>query len=233
MEPFQVPQIGGGCGDGQVLVRGAVPGDLQPGGVGHGGDPEEFADPAAAGDVDLQAVDVRGHAVEVDQVEAVLPGRHVGQHVVADQAEAGQVVGADRFLVPADVEVGRGVGDPDRLLALVCAVRVDVQLDAVADGAAGGGHPGQIPPHLGAAGLADLDLHSGNALLMRPAGELAVLLLVVVGGEAAAAVHRHLSTGGADQPGQRQVVPAGLEVPDRAVGGGEGEPGDTGTPGVA
>jgi hypothetical protein len=198
VEPFQVPQIGRGRRHRQVLVRGAVPRDLQTGGLGHGRGAEEFADPTASGDVDLKTVHVRGHPVEVDQVVAVLPRRHVRPYPVADQAESDQVIGAHRFLVPTDVEVGRGVGDPDRLFALVGAVGVDVQLGAVADGPPGRGHPRQVPGDVGAPGLTDLDLYPGNALLVHPAGELPVLPPIVVGGKAAAAVHRHPSTGGTE-----------------------------------
>ena len=86
-------------------MRRAVGGDVQ---AGRGGDrrgAQELADPAAPGHVDLQAVHVRDHPGEVRQVKSVLAGRHVGPDLVAYVAQAGQVVGGDRLLVPAHVQV--------------------------------------------------------------------------------------------------------------------------------
>ena len=57
VEPFQVAQVRHGSEHSGMLVWGAVPGDLQAVLVGEGGDAEELGDAAAAGHVDLDAVD--------------------------------------------------------------------------------------------------------------------------------------------------------------------------------
>jgi hypothetical protein len=193
VEPLQVPQVGNGRRGVSVQVGGAVSGELKPVGGGHRRDPQPLGDAAAPGHVGLQAVHGtrRTHPAEVVQIPAVFAGRDVGGHAVPDLAQAVEIVGGDRFLEPAHVQVGGRVHDPDGLLAAVPAVRVDEQLDVIADDGPGLPHAVQVARWVRAPGLADLDLDPGNALPGRPAAQLIAELALVVGGEAAAAVHGH------------------------------------------
>src|SRR5439155_1359699 len=83
----------------------------------------------------------RAHAPGVDDVGAVLAGRDIGVHAGPDHGQALQIIGADRFLVPGDAAAGRLAQHPDRLLAAVAAVGVDVQLGVGPDDLAGAAPP--------------------------------------------------------------------------------------------
>src|SRR5690606_27278064 len=115
----------------------------------------------------------------------------------------------------------------DGLLAVVAAVGVNEQLGTISDRPARCGHAGQVSSLVAPPGLGDLHLDSGDALL-HPAGQLAMLLVLIVGGKTTAAIDGDLATDGTEQPGQRHGVATGLEVPDGVVGGRKGEAGDAG-----
>ena len=101
---------------------------------------------------------------------------------------------SDRLLEPPDVVLGRhALAEPQRLLAAIATVGVHVELDIVAHHTSSQGHPAQVPRFVGARRLGDLDLHPGDAELVRPAGELVAGRVVIVGGEPAAAVDRRLA----------------------------------------
>src|SRR6202042_3775212 len=87
---LQVAEVRDRGGDVGVQVRRAVAGDLQAAGGGHGGGAQPLGDTAAAGHVDLQAVNRLGvdHAGEVGQVEAVLPRGHIRVDLVPDLTQA-------------------------------------------------------------------------------------------------------------------------------------------------
>ena len=75
-------------------------------------------------------------ALEVGQLVAVLAGgdRHPAGRPVAQQPQALEVVGGDRLLEPAHVRLAaEALGELERLLARVGAVRVDEQLGVRAD----------------------------------------------------------------------------------------------------
>src|SRR5581483_3762427 len=157
-------------GDRRVQVRGAVAGDLEVVGRGDVGSPQPPGVPAAAGGVGLQAVDRPGgdHAGEVVGRVAVLAGRHVGVAPVADERQALEIVGGDRFLVPGHAGVGQGLPHPDGLLALVAAVGVDVELDPFAHGPAGQSDPLEVAFLAAAGRLGDLDLDPRDVPLVDP-----------------------------------------------------------------
>ena len=114
---FGVAAATGACRCGR-----AVPGDSQVVRGGDGRDAQPSVIPAAAGRVGLQAVDRAGraHPPEVGEVVAVLAGGDVGGDRVADLAQPVEVVGGDRLLEPADVEVVvPAAHHPDGLLAPV------------------------------------------------------------------------------------------------------------------
>ena len=219
MEVLEVTQVGDGGGHVGVQVRRAVAGDLQAAGGRHRGGAQPLGDPAAAGDVDLQAVNGPrvDHAGEIDQVVPVLARGDIRGDLVPDLAQPVQVVGADRFLEPGHVLVRHRAGHPHRLLAAVAAVGVDVQFGVGADHAAREGDPGQVPAGPCAPGLADLDLDPGDAQVVGPALELGARRGLVVGGETAAAVDRHLVAGRAEQPADREAEQGRLQVPQRRV----------------
>src|SRR5579859_7995823 len=102
MEVLHVAQVGDGGGDVGVQVRRAVARDLQAAGGRHRGGALPLGDAAAAGDVDLQAVDrLRvDHPGEIDQVVPVLACSDIGGHLVANLAQPVEVVGTNRFLEP-------------------------------------------------------------------------------------------------------------------------------------
>jgi hypothetical protein len=89
------------------------------------------------------------------------------------------------------------------LLAAVAAVGVDEQLRLVTADGAGLTHPVQVTARVGAPRLADLDLHSWDALLEGPMTELFRQLSLGVADESADAIDRHVGADGAVQPEQR------------------------------
>ena len=219
MEVLEVAQVGDGGGDVRVQVGRAVAGDLQAAGGRHGGGALPLGDAAAAGDVGLQAVDrLRvDHPREVDQVVPVLARGDIGGHLVANLAQPVEVVRADRFLEPGHVLVRHRPGHPHRLLAAVAAVGVHVELGVGADHPPREHDPSQVPARPRAPGLADLDLDPGDVEVARPALELSARGRLVVGGEPAAAVDRHLGPGRPEQPADREAEQGRLEIPQRRV----------------
>src|SRR6185437_9577679 len=147
----------------------------------------ELGDAAAAGRVGLEAVDGAGfdHPGEVGQVVPVLPRGHVRGHRVSHLAQAGQIIRGYGFFEPGHVRVLGGPQNPDGLLAGVAAVRVHVELDAVADPGAGLADAVEVTVGAGTPGLADLDLHPGDGVLGDPRVELPVERRCVIRGEPA------------------------------------------------
>ena len=181
----------------------------------------ELGDPAAAGDVQLQAVhraraDQRGR---VGQRPAVLAGGHVHGDLAPHRGQPGEILRGHRLLEPGHAVIGQSLADPHRLAGGVAAVRVDVQLPVRSDDLAGQRHPLEITLLVAAPGLPDLDLHPAYAV-GQPAGQLVPGLLIVVAGEAAAAVDGDVLAHPAEQVGDGHAEQAGLEIPQRHVDGG-------------
>src|SRR6202022_3018993 len=153
----------------------------------------------------------------IGQRPAVLAGRDIGPYLPADRGQARQILRGDRLLQPADADRAELVGAPDRLAGGVAAVGVHVKLGVRADHLAGEFGPREIAPLARAPRFTDLDLDPGNALLLHPLAELLPGARVVIAGEAAAAVHRHVLAGQAEQAGQRLTEQPGLQVPQGDV----------------
>ena len=108
------------------------------------------------------------------------------------------------------------------------AVRVDEELDVVADRLAGG-----VEAHRVALGLApDLHLHARDPGL-RPTAELVTQPLVCVGAEAAAAVDRDVLMRRAQQDDERHAEQARLQVPQGLIDRRRGAEADPRLSGVA
>jgi hypothetical protein len=234
-EVLEVAEVGDGHGRVGRQGLGAMGGNLEVVGGGEGGDAQPFGDPRAARDVRLEAVHRTGleHAPEVGQVVAVLAGGDVGGALVADLAQARQVIGGDRLLEPGDAHARELPSEPDRLLAAVGAVGVDVQLDLVAQRPAHARDPLQVAPGEGAPGAADLELHPRDPVASGPAAELLDQLVVGERGEPAAAVDRDLVAEHPEQAGERLVEQARLEVPHGGVDRRDRHRADPGTAEVA
>lgn len=104
------------------------------------------------------------------------------------------------------------LGDSHGLTPGVPAVGVYIELRMFADGLPGQPDPSHIPVGLGAPGLADLDLHPGDAQVVHPTTQLLGHGGVVVARETAAAIDpdflRHLP----QQPAQRQPEEFRLQI---------------------
>src|SRR5699024_5336208 len=231
VEPLQVPYVRGGCGHRRVQVRGAVPGDGQLVRLRHRRSTEPLGVPAAPGGVHLQAVHGLGcaHPLEVAHVAAVLSGGDVRLHLLTHQVQTGEVVGADRFLQPGHAGLGGGTGQADRLLGGVGAVGVGEQLGLGPDGLPGPVDAVQVAVGAGAVVLPGLDLHPRDLLVRHPGDQLLDHPVVVVAGEAAAAVDLDLPTRKAEQVDQAHPEQAGIEVPQRHVHRGDRISGYPGT----
>src|SRR6185312_10619274 len=64
------------------------------------GDAQEPADPAAAGDIGLQAIDPSEQIAEVGRNVRVLAGRHLERRALADEPQAVELARAHRLLEP-------------------------------------------------------------------------------------------------------------------------------------
>src|SRR6476469_3541085 len=181
---------------------------------------EEFGDAAAAGHIDLDAVDRFGvdEVQEVGKAVAVLPRGDVAAERVADLPQSGMVIGADGLLEPGDAEAFEGAAQADGLRHGVSAVGVDEHLDVGTDQLTGLLYPVQVAGLTATPVLADLDLDSGHAEI-EPAVDLFAELSVVVAGEAAGAVERHGVTPGAEQPVKGFLGSTRRQIPQGAVDG--------------
>ncbi len=146
--------------------------------------------------------------MEVLQGVAVLAGgdRHAGGRAVAQQAQAGEIIGGDGLLEPRHAALPREApGEREGELALVGAVGIDEQLGFGANRSPRRRHPGGVAPRL----AADLHLDPRDPS-PRPAGELLLQAVDVVGREAATAVDLHAVVHLAEQGGQWQAEQARL-----------------------
>ena len=132
------------------------------------------------------------HPVEVDQVVAVLPGRHVGRDrgrgPGRGRRRSSELTGSSNQRTSRSAAARITRIACLRLVARRWRRRTARRRRRWSRRAAA--IRARSRSTLGAPRLADLDLHPGDALLVHPAGELRVLPLGVVGGEAAAAVDR-------------------------------------------
>ena len=114
VEVLQVAQVGHRSGHVGVQVGGAVTRNLEVVGLGHRRRPQPDGVAAAAGDVDLQAVDRAGahHLGEVIKAVAVLPGGHIGTTAITDLPQPIEVVGGYRLFKPDDVVLARRTAGP-------------------------------------------------------------------------------------------------------------------------
>ena len=134
---------------------------------------------------------------------------------VASPARSCDETGSSNQVTPYSFHPVRRPGSPGRR---VPAVGVHVQLGVRADDRPGQRDPGQVAVLVAAPGLADLDLHPGNLVLVHPARQLVPGLAVVVAGEPAAAVDGHVAPDPAGQVGDRAAEQPRLQVPQRDVG---------------
>ena len=196
-------------------------------------DAQQLAHAAAACDVDLQHVHrpCLEHAQEVRRVVAVLAGsnRHAGGRPVSQQAQAREIVGADRLLQPADRALrGEHLGQRQRLLARVRAVGVDHQLRVLADRLARRANALRVRVRV----RAHLHLHARDPL-RDPRGELLLKFLPRVWREASRSVDGHGLVSRSQHADERRVEQPRVQVPERHVDGRNGHRGDSGTAEIA
>ena len=129
------------------------------------------------------------------------------------------VVRVERLLDPDQVELLEGAADPHGGRPVPLLVGVDHERHVVAEVLADGGDPGQVDP---AVGLTDLDLDAADAVGQGLAGPLLDLLDRGVQEAARGVVGRHRVAVRAEELGQRQVGPLGLEVVEGDVEGRDG-----------
>ncbi len=187
-------------------------GDVAVVGGGEGGGVAEAGVAAAAGDVELQAVDGVEEADGVGGGADVFAGGDFAAHRVAHQAQAGGVVAGDRFLEPGDAEAVQFVAHAAGLAGTVRAVGVDHDPGVRADELVHQADSLQVPPRIDP----DLDLHAGAARGL-PVHHLFGEFVVGEVHEAARPVHRRRVPHLAEQGGQRQFQQSRLQIPQRDV----------------
>ena len=231
VEVLEVPEVRDRAKSVRGELRCAVPRDVEPVPGRKACNLQQPGDPPAARYIRLEAVDAADEVPEVRRDVRVLAGCNLEprRSCVADEPQPLEVVRGDGLLEPLHVPRLRVALRPrERLLACERAVRVDEELDVVADCLARRVEPDGVALRL----APDLHLHARNAGV-GPAAELRAKPVVGIGTEAAAAVDRDVVVRGAEEDDERYAEQAGLQVPQRLVDGGHGAEADSRLAGVA
>ena len=159
---------------------------------------------AAARCIRLQHVHGAGaeHALEVSRVVAIFAGSdsHRRRCAVTQQPQPFEVVRAHGLLEPGYIVVRQALRYAERLFAVVGAVSVDEQCDVGPHGLGGDVHAVRV------GGWPTADLHFDHAdAAVGPGAQLLSKPALVVGCEAAAAIHRYVFACATKQVAERDA----------------------------